>query len=64
MNKIWEIRERTKQRDGMFEGYKGKSMRGMRSGYKDKESYEMGYYEGYCDVLEKLDKFLEEHSSE
>lgn len=62
MNKVWEIRERSKH-DDMRDDYRGKSMRGMRSGYKDKESYEAGYYEGYCAAMEELDEFLDKHSS-
>ena len=64
MNKIWEIRERHRSEGGdRYDNYRGMSSRKSKmSGYKDKESYDMGYEEGYCDVLEALDEFLEKHN--
>ena len=62
MNKVWEIRERHKDSGDHRSEYRGMSSRkGRMSGYKDKESYEYGYEEGYCDALEALDSFLDEH---
>lgn len=62
MNRVWEIRERHKSGEDKRDNYRGMSSRkGKMSGYKDKESYEYGYEEGYCDALEALDDFLEEH---
>ena len=63
MNKIWEIREKHhKEGVDRQENYRGMSSRRSKmSGYKDKESYEYGYEEGYCDALEAIDDFLEEH---
>lgn len=63
MNKIWEIRERHHgEGNDRYDNYRGMSSRRSKmSGYKDKESYDMGYEEGYCDALEALDDFLEKH---
>lgn len=62
MNKIWEIREKHHEGDERRDNYRGMSSRRSKmSGYKDKESYEYGYKEGFCDVLDALDDFLEEH---
>ena len=65
MNKVWEIREHYK--DG-HEKDDDRQMRGMSfrrskmSGYKDKESYEYGYKEGYCAALDAMEDFLEMQS--
>ena len=63
MNKIWEIREKHhREDDERQDHYRGMSSRkGRMSGYKDKESFDMGYEEGFCDALEALDDFLEKH---
>lgn len=65
MNRVWEIREsHDKHGDERYEGYRGKmsSRRGRMSGYKDKDSFDMGFEEGYCEALDHLDAFLDEHS--
>lgn len=62
MNKVWEIRERHKDGEDKRDNYRGvSSRRSKMSGYKDKESYEYGYEEGFCAALDAIDEFLEEH---
>lgn len=65
MNRVWEVREGYDRRDDeRYEDHRGRmsSRRGRMSGYKDNDSYDMGFEEGYCEALEHLDKFLDEHS--
>lgn len=68
MNRVWEIREHRKDSGAeSYGGNRGKGMSGMKgrmSGYKDKKSFDEGFEEGYCAVLDALDAFLEEHMSE
>lgn len=64
MNRVWEIRERrgSEERGGMHEDVRASRMSRRMSSYKDKESYEMGFKEGYCAALDEIDEFLDEHT--
>lgn len=63
MNRVWEIRESHRKSDeGYYDDHRGRmsSRRGKMSSYKDKDEYSE-YEEGYCDALDALDAFLDEH---